>query len=280
MTGWRVKCSNTKKKIIYFNSSVCFIKNLKDIFRMDRSEKLFFYTFTAIILFINTKAQKQNSEIIYESYIHNKMGDWKNVCDQMQQLPNISIESQVYLINFQYGYIAWCIDNDRQKEALKYLDLAENNLQEIQKKIYKPSVINTYKSAFNAFRAGLDNKAALKSGVKSLEYADMAIKEDSANYFAYFQRANIYRHTPELFKGSKKKAIEYYLKAEALIRKDKNIHHPNWNYLNLLVTITETYIEVKDYIAAKKYCDKILKIEPEFHFVKDSISPKIKNHIK
>ena len=240
--------------------------------------KLFFLWLFLICFLEIAKAQKQNSDIIYDAYIHNNMRAWKNVCDSMQKFQNASIESKIYLINFQYGYIAWCLGNDKHKEAIEYLDLAEENLQIAQNKNYKPSVVMSYKSAFNAFRAGLDSKVALKSGLKSLEFAEMAIKEDSANYFAYFQRANIYRHTPKIFNGSKTKAIEYYLKAEALIRKDISGNKKNWNYLNLLLAITETYIEVNDFIAATKYYNKILKIEPNFSLVKDKIYPQIKRN--
>lgn len=233
-----------------------------------------------LVFFINAKAQKFNSDRIYDAYVQNKMDAWKNICDGMQQNLTNSNEFILNLINFQYGYIANCMDNKKHTDALKYLDLAEKNLQLVEKNKYKPSVVKSYKSAFCAFRAGLDSKEGMKYGIKSLDFAERAISEDSTNYFAYLQRANIYRHTPEIFNGSKSKAIEYYLKAESLIKKDITGNINNWNYLNLLVAITETYIEVKNFIGANKYCDKILKIEPDFYLVKDVIYPKIKKHTK
>ncbi|MBK6983386.1 MAG: hypothetical protein IPH32_00900 [Bacteroidetes bacterium] len=46
--------------------------------------------------------------------------------------------------------------------------------------------------------------------------------------------------------------------------------------MDLLVTITNTYIEIKDLKGATEYRDKILKIEPNFIFAKVTLTEKIK----
>jgi len=227
-------------------------------------------------LFLNeVNAQYANSDIIYNAYINNNMPLWKKVCDEMQQNQTHSNEFILNLINLQYGYIAYCIKNGKNEIALTYLKIAEDNLNLIEKKKYKLSLVSSYKSIFMSFRAGINKKEALNYSIKSLNLAEKAIKQDSTNYFAFMQRANIYRYTPKTFNGSRDKAIEYYLKAEALIKKEIGINKKNWNYLHLLVTITETYIEQKNFKSAKIYCEKILKIEPNYYLIKNIIYPKI-----
>jgi len=193
----------------------------------------------------------------------------------MQENRNSSDEFIFSLVNIQYGYIAHCIATSNHKEALKYLVLAENNLRQIEMTNYNPSVVKSYKSAFFSFRAVLDGKTALNSVMSALDFAEKAIKEDSTNYFGFLQRGNIYRHSPVAFNGSKQKAIVCYLKAESLLLKDI-ISKKNWNYMHLLVTITETYIEVNDFKEAAIYFDKILKLEPGFYKLNDELGPKIK----
>lgn len=230
---------------------------------------------TILVCAINGAAQKNNnSDLIYDAYINSKIDIWKKVCDEMFQHEKKTNDYILTLLNYEYGYIAHCIAKSNKVEALKYLVAAEKNLLEIESSKYKPSFVMSYKSAFYSFRAGLDTKAALKSAVKSLECANKALTLDSTNYFAYLQRGNIYRHTPASFKGSKQQAIIYYLKAETLIKKE-NVKR-NWNYINLLVTITETYLEVKDFKTAKKYYDKIRKLEPTFYPLNDKLVSKLK----
>jgi tetratricopeptide (TPR) repeat protein len=223
----------------------------------------------------DVKAQFTNSEIIYNAYISNNMSIWKKVSDEMQKNQTHSNELVLNLINIQYGYIAYCIKNGQNEIAITYLKLAEENLNLIEMGKYKLSLVSAYRSVFLSFRAGINKKEALNYSIKSLNFAEKAIKQDSTNYFAFMQRANIYRYTPKAFNGSKIKAIEYYLKAETLIKKEIGFNKKNWNYLHLLVTITETYIDLKDFKSAKNYCEKILKIEPKYTFIKDVLYPKL-----
>ena len=77
---------------------------------------------------------------------------------------------------------------------------------------------------------------------------------------------------PAVFGGSKKKAIEYYLKAEKLMTVGdvKN----DWNYLSTLTLIAGAYEELGNYEKAETYYLKILSISPQFTWVKNNLYPK------
>lgn len=242
--------------------------------QMNRIYKIILTQFF-LISSISLSAQKFNADIIYDAYINNKYNVWKDVCNEMQNNKNKSDDFIFSLINIEYGYIAHCISISNHVEALNHLNFAEKKLQEIELTHNHHSLIKAYKSALLSFRASLDKKNAIKAIVKALEFADIAIKEDSTNYFGILQRGNIYRHSPSAFNGSKQKAILYYLKAELLLKKEIS-SKKNWNYMDLLVTITETYIEIKDIKGATEYRDKILKIEPNFKIAQVTLTEKIK----
>jgi tetratricopeptide (TPR) repeat protein len=200
---------------------------------------------------------------------------WKNTIQQMQTQKQITLE----LINYQYGYIAWCIGNRNYTEARKLLDEANKNLEIFFSKRKKTADYYSYKAAFIGFEIGLDKYKAPFLGPKSNENLKKAILSDPENYFAYAQKAHADFYTPSIFGGSKTNAIEYYKKA--LLLYEKNIRkQKDWNYLALLTDIIRAYMEIEKYNEAKIFADKTLNIEPNYKWVRDELYPKIIKNLK
>jgi len=210
---------------------------------------------------------------IYSAYINNKMDQWKSVIDRMDAIPDKSNELLLELVNYQYGYIGYCIGFDKEAEAKRYLGLAQKNLDILEMNKYSPSVINAYKSAFYGFRIGLNPITAPVNGLRSIDCAKTAIKLDNQNWFGYVQHGNIQFYMPSTFGGSKKEALEYYLKARDLLEKEPDAVAENWNYMSLMIVIGQTYTYLKDFTSAQKVFDNILRNEPEFLYVKDDLYP-------
>jgi tetratricopeptide (TPR) repeat protein len=228
-----------------------------------------------LFLFISAELEASFRSEIYYAYINNKMELWKNVIDRMDAVQNKSNSMLLELVNYQYGYIGYCIGYNKKSEAKKYLDLATANIEFLEKKKYELSTLNSYKSAFYSYRLSLNMILAPVLGIKCIESAKSAVELDKENYFAYVQQGNIKFYTPSSFGGSKKEALEYFLIAEALIRKDPDNIKENWNYLSLLVIIGQSYYYLNDYISAKKVYDNILRLEPDFLYVKNELYPKL-----
>ena len=228
-------------------------------------------TFSLIIFLLIFKlvgAQSSFKSDIYKSFVNNDMDKWKSTIDEMNRKPHKSNDFLLDLINFQYGYIAWHLGNRSYDEAKKYLDLAEKNLAKLEQSNYNPSMVNSYKSAFNGFKIGLNVLKAPFLGPKSIQHADMALKLNNLNPCAYIQLGNIQFYMPSTFGGSKNQAIEYYKTAEKLMEKNAEANKYNWNYINLLIVIAQAHSKVKDYKTAQEYYEKILKIEPDFDWAK------------
>jgi tetratricopeptide (TPR) repeat protein len=85
---------------------------------------------------------------------------------------------------------------------------------------------------------------------------------------------------PPIFGGSKKEALDYYLKAQKIMEKDATDIVENWNYLNLLISIAQSYYYLDDYLTSIKYLKKIMKIEPGFNYVKNELYPQVLNKMK
>ena len=234
------------------------------------------YILITISLCVFVSLFSQTNTNIYKAYINGNMIEWKKNMDSFNVNSN---EQKLELVNYQYGYIAFCIDQDKDDEAEKYMQKAESLIAELEKLQYKPSMLYAYKSAFVGFEIGLSPYKAPLIGHASLTFAKKSVELDGTNYFGYIQLGNIAFYTPSMFGGSKTEAMKHYLKALELIEKKSEALKNNWNYMNLLATIIYAYYELKQYGLAEKYCIKALAIEPEFDWVMNQLYPKIKKQL-
>lgn len=238
------------------------------------------YILITIFIMLSCIIQGQNNKSIYKAYASGNMNRWKYVVDSLDIIQQKTDKELLDLINYQYGYIAWCIGNKKEKEATNYLKKATNYLKKLENKKYNISMIYAYKSAFIGFEIGLSQYKAPFIGPKSLEYAKKSISTDALNVLGYIQLGNIAYYTPSTLGGSKSEALKNYYKAFNLMESNNEYKINNWNYLNLLATLISTYIDLNQYKEAQKYCKKALTIEPNFDWVKTNLYPKVLKNIK
>jgi tetratricopeptide (TPR) repeat protein len=237
---------------------------------MERSKHLILF----IIMFLGyANLQASHKKDIYKAYITNDMTLWASIIDDMHLHRLQSNSFKMELINYQYGYVAWCIGNGKKDLADKYLTMAEKSLSELEKSGYNISLVHSYQSAFNGFRIGLNLLKAPFIGLKSIDFAKLAIQTDGENPYGYIQYGNSQYYMPAIFGGSKTVALEYFKKAEKLMERHKMQIHNDWNYLSLLTLMAQAYTETNNYDSAKAYYLKILKIEPNFLWVKNELYP-------
>jgi tetratricopeptide (TPR) repeat protein len=214
-----------------------------------------------------------NKTTIYNAYISGDMNRWHNAIIEMENQLNKSDAFLMELINYEYGYIAWCIGNDKKGKARTYLNLAKSNLTLLENKSYEMAWVYSYHSAFYGYEIGLNVFKAPFIGLKSINNAQIAMEIDPANPFGYIQYGNIQNYMPAAFGGSKTEAIEYYLKALRLMESEDYDITNDWNYLSLMITIGEAYSHIEDYQKASEFYKKILQIEPGFMWVKNTLYP-------
>lgn len=245
---------------------------------MERKKNFLFI----IVMFVLCLFAQANEKVnVYNAYIKNEMGLWKKTIDEMHAKTNKTDELVLELINYQYGYIGWCMGNKKEREAEQYLSIAEQYLKMLEnKKKYLPYVV-AYRSAFYGFRIGLAPYKAPFIGVKSIDAAKLAMKMDNRNPYGYIQYGNIEYYMPPVFGGSKTSAINYYTQAQKLMElQGETVIKNDWNYLSLLVMIANAYEAVANYQQARMYYEKILKIESQFLWVKNELYPQLLKKIK
>jgi tetratricopeptide (TPR) repeat protein len=227
------------------------------------------------LLMLSTSMFAEDRSDIYKAYVSNRMDLWKAVIDRIESSKPSGNETILELINYEYGYIGYCLGFNKEKEAEKYLTLAENNTSKLEKVGYKPSLLHAYRSAFYGFRISLNKISAPVNGRKSLNHAKSSIELDDNNYLGHLQYGNALFYMPAAFGGSKKEALEYFGKARMILEKNPSALKGDWNYLNLLVIIAQSYESMGQYSCAKAEYDNILKLEPELLYVKNDLLPKM-----
>lgn len=231
-----------------------------------KMKKIFFIVFILLPFHLFT----QNSKAIYDAYIFKNIHKWQRTIDTMEKLKKNKTDLEwLELINYQYGYIAWCISEKKHTEAEIYLKKAENNLTILLKKNYNLSMLYAYKAAFIGFSIGISFYKAPFIGGKSYEYAEKALKLSPKNAFAYQQLGNIKFYSPKIFGGSKNEALTNYLKALQIMEKTPSNLNNNWNYINLLSNIAMTYKKLGNNSMQKKYYQKIQRLVPQCKWIKD-----------
>jgi len=233
-----------------------------------------------LVFFLSGGAFASNKEKIYQAYIGNRMNDWKTVIDSLEQNKTENADYLSELVNFQYGYIGYCLGADKDKEAKDYLDLAENNLEILENKNYNPALINSYKAAFWGFKIGLSPIKAPIFGRRSIKNVDQALEINNKLPFAHVQYGNAYFYMPAVFGGSKQVAIEHFLLAIEQMEASPAELENDWNYLSLLSLTGQSYEKVGEYDKAKNIYEKALKFEPNFKWIRDELYPDLKTKLK
>lgn len=217
----------------------------------------------------------QSNKSIYNAYTSSDMKRWKYAMDSIDAVQKKTDKELLDLVNYQYGYVAWCIGENHLDDARRYLEKATDNVEWLEKKKYNESMLYAYKSAFIGFEIGLAKYKAPIIGMKSIEYAKKSVSIDNSNAFGYLQLGNIYFYMPKVFGGSKSEAMGYYLKSLKMMESGNEYKTTNWNYLNLLVNIISGYMEMRQSYESKKYCIKALTVEPRFDWVKNELYPQV-----
>ena len=100
--------------------------------------------------------------------------------DSMHDQAGKTNENELELLNYEYGYIGWCIGNKKTAEARKYIDRGQQRIEKLMQKKFKVSMLHAYKSAFYGFEIGLNKAKAPFWGRKSIDEAKAYVNTMSA----------------------------------------------------------------------------------------------------
>jgi tetratricopeptide (TPR) repeat protein len=243
---------------------------------MERKSDIVLMTLITIIFFLSTNSIAQNRDsIFYECYKSTDMDTWKQTMEQMKTELQPGNYQQLFDVTLAwYGYIGYCLGNDRKKEAEFYLNSGWQLLDKLLKIPEAGASAYAFKSAFYGFRIALAKYKVIIWGPKSVSALNKAASIDSTNVHYLVERGNQLYYVPSILGGDKEVALYHYKHAVDLIEAGKVYPQNHWFYLNTLVALAHTYEAAGQIDKARKTYLKIHHLAPDFKWLNEYIWPR------
>lgn len=238
---------------------------------MERSKYILLIIVTGLLSLQSLKAQNNYREAIYNTYIDGNMAGWKDIIDEFEKQDLNTLDQQLELLSYYYGYIGYLISYKNKDQADHYIDKGEQLIDRLIEQYPDNATLNAYKGSFMSYRMALSRAKAITLGPQSMKYIDKAITLDPNNIQALTDKGNMLYYAPGIFGGNKKKGIIHYEKAVEMMENTQQTN--NWFYLNSLTSLAQRYQEMKDNAKAIKTYEKILAKEPNYKWVRDELYP-------
>ena len=175
------------------------------------------------------RAQYSNHQL-YQAYLNREMSVWEEYIVSTQW-DTLSLQEQEQLLNYEYGFSAYKLGEDADK-AREFITRLESHLEAL-KDALPAARYHAYLASVYTYKLGLD-KAHMIANAKQL-YANVncALELDDQDAFVLSMKGNVEFYSPF---GSKKKALEYFLKADSIyaIRGEE---YEQWNHRALEMNI-------------------------------------------
>ncbi len=110
-------------------------------------------------------------------------------------------------------------------------------------------------------------------GPESIRNINHALEIGPDRPQGWIENGNALYYMPKIFGGSKEKALESYNKAIQLMEKDAEMIKHSWLYINVLMILGQSYEKTENYQMAKITYEKVLRIEPDFTYMREELYP-------
>ncbi|MBO5974824.1 MAG: hypothetical protein J6U44_04140 [Paludibacteraceae bacterium] len=208
---------------------------------------------------------------MFEAYLIGELNVWGEVLKEKQKdINNLNNQELAFVINYQYGYIPWCLETKKTEQAKQFLGYFESNLSLWEQKGGDRATIFAYRSGASAFRYKLSS--AISHAISSIKFVNKAFETDKENPIVLSLKGNIDFYKPAIFGGSKKEAMNYFIQSlEAFER--INWAENNWNYVATKLCLAQTYEKTNQIEKAIKLAEEMLSAYPNFLYLKNEYYP-------
>jgi len=226
---------------------------------------------------LHVHAQKFNEEI-YTAYISGKMDQWEKTMVQMKSVYDQtgSREMLYDLVVAQYGYIAYLISVERNKEAREYVKEAEENIEVLLKQNKNTAKLHALLGAVYGFKVKLNPLQAVVYGKRAFDENNLAQELAPEDPQVLVEKGNFVFYKPAIFGPDPLEASKIYQKAIDNFEKDREKLKDNWLYLNAMISMANACIESEQLDKANQTYLKLLKHEPDFKWIRDKVYPDFK----
>lgn len=246
---------------------------------MKNSTKNLLILLVLLLSAVGMQSQSAQKKAFYRTFVNREMYKWGDLIRSCEtNTAPKTIDQKLELINYYYGYIGHLMNKKKHDAAEEYIDKGQDLIDNVIKLSPHNSTALSYKGAFIGFKMGFNKVKAVYLAPKCMLEINKAYKLDHENAQIIINKANLLFYSPSALGGDKDDALQLYHKAMVIMEKNKDTDH-NWNYLNLLTTIAIGLDKTDKSREAKKMYEKILKIEPDYKWVRDDLYPNLLKRI-
>lgn len=199
--------------------------------------------------------QYSNYEL-YDAYLKRDMQVWQQYIASAQW-DELNNEEQKQLLNYEYGFAAYYVSHVDGDGAEEVLSTYENHIHACKGKITDAEYF-AHLSGLNSYKLSLDKSHLIKYSSGIFDNIKCAMDLDDNNPFVLTMQGNVEFYSPF---GSKRKALEYYLKADSIYHQLPNTKHL-WNVRAVQMTIVQCLDKLNRADEAKQRCAQYLEEEP------------------
>jgi len=225
---------------------------------------------------------KEIKKMAYKAYINNSLDMWVSVESKARKKYEANPENFQLLLKLtevQYGLLKACIANKNKKTYDMYKEKASKNVETMLDYNEKWAAAHALKAGLLGVEMAFNQLKGMTLGPKSEKHIKKAIQYDKREPLAWIEKGNSKLHTPKMFGGNSRKAIESYKMAIKLFEQDSSLRRHNWKYIDTLAWLGRAYTKDEAYKKALSVYKKALEIEPDFNWVKYHLIKKVKQKI-
>lgn len=207
---------------------------------------------------------------IYQAYISGDMDSWERTLIRLQKT-DMKIDDRYDFAMAHYGFIGYCMGRDEKKRARPFLDAVEVIADELLGTDPDDPRYLALRGALYGFRIGYQPQKSPFIGPKALKIVSLALDKGPDCPQAWVEAGNTNWFMPELFGGSKPKALAEYETAIRLMEKDPDLVRESWYYLNIQMILAAWYEEKDRTFAAREIYRKVIGLEPQFSWAREKL---------
>ena len=220
---------------------------------------------------------------LYKSYQLGQMDEWLEVLTQLERDYSFTPSNEILydIVQLQYGYIGYLLGIKNKKQAGKVLSKALEESEILLAEQPQSANSMALNAALMAYQIALTPYKAPFIGPKITNAIDKSLAINPNAPQALLEKANSAHYAPSMFGGNPAEAIIYYKKAISVMEKLNGGEAPqSWLYLNAYVQLALAYEKAEQQEKAKSAYIHILKIAPNFKWVKEDVFPSFLKRFK
>jgi tetratricopeptide (TPR) repeat protein len=229
--------------------------------------------FCSIIVMPQVADAMHPSDIdFYKFFIKGDMLSWEKSLSQLKTNYTQEANTKVLheIVKAQYGLIGFYIGKSEKSKAMNELELANKNLELLQKLEPLNDVYNAYKTALLGFEIALSPSKATYHGPQRQQLIIKTSQHSGYEPEVTLEYANMRFWAPAIVGGDKKESLIYYRKTIVLLEARKRTKE--WYYLWALTAYANAYKALNDSQAAIGVYEKILRFEPNYTWISQELS--------